>query len=217
MRRLTDDEWIAQARARAAGDGEPADSLPDESAPLPAAVRVAAPPAPALPCPYCEGHPPLEEFRRSYAVSPDPLLYCRTCYGFWAAGDSLSPGVADPDEESLALTVATAPRRCRACFGHLKPDDVCAKCGKAPAPLNCPSCKKVMDRREVKGVRLDTCTPCDGTWFDTGEIGVVFGLTPPQGWALSAVDETDPDVNPDEKSLFLQGLFIVLRALMSFL
>src|SRR5512135_1093077 len=121
MKRLTDEEWVAQARGRMAISHDwatPEDEL--FAAPTPTATTTPAP-RPLL-CPYCVTHPALANFQRSEVPSGQPLKYCAQCYGFWAAGDALTGGVADDGDDSPALTATPGPRRCRACFGHLKPD-----------------------------------------------------------------------------------------------
>lgn len=159
-------------------------------------------------CPACPAHPPLQVFRRYELVTNEPLRHCAGCWGFWAMGDALALGVADDGQEHAALRAVVAPRRCRACGGHLKPNDACAKCGQAPPLFDCPTCGKPMERSCKGEVRLDHCAACRGTWFDVGEIGAVYGLTPVQGWAAREVDET---AAPPEGSLIMQALAIVSR------
>ena len=143
-----------------------------------------------------------------------PLMYCNACYGFWSTGDALSRGPVDPGVVHPALEAARAPRRCRACFGHLKPDHTCAKCGKALPPLDCPNCGKTMERIERDGIQLDKCEPCTGVWFDTGEIAAVHRLVPAQGLAASTVDEHASD---DEPPGWLTAAMMVGRVLVPFL
>lgn len=210
---ISDDEWIAAARARAAaGNWErDADTVFAE-------IRATAPEHPAvesaLRCPYCDGHPPLAVLERYEQQTVTPLRYCNTCYGFWAAGDALTAGVSSPYDDNPALTAVRGPRRCRACFGHLKPDGVCAKCGKSLPPLNCPSCGKTMERTERQGVPLDQCVKCMGVWFDTGEIAAVFKLQPVQGLAASQVDEHATDGAPPD---WLTAAMVVGRMVVPFL
>lgn len=192
---ISDEEWLAAARSRAStGDWERA---PDE---LFAAIRRAArPPAPAPaapPCPFCADHPPLQRFQRYELQTTHPLLFCGNCLGFWATGDALTRGVADAGQVHPALHAARAPRRCRSCFGHLKPDGVCAKCGKSLPKLNCPGCARPVERVEKDGIVLDQCASCTGVWFDMGEITAVFGLPPAQGLAASLIDEHATDDEP---------------------
>jgi hypothetical protein len=191
-----DERWLADARARAAsGQWErPAEAVFAEMKREATERAVSAPVAPK--CPYCDSHPVLLRFPRYETQTASPLLFCGTCYGFWAAGDALARGVSDPGFVHPALEAAVAPRRCRACFGHLKPDHSCAKCGEPIPALDCPSCRKTMERFEREGAQLDQCDACDGIWFDTGEIVRVFGLKPAQSLAMSTVDENATDDLP---------------------
>lgn len=201
-----DDRWVADARARA-GAGRWERDADQIFAELRKQAVELQPTAPALPgCPACPTHPAMLNFPRHELITTDPFLYCQACYGFWAVGDALSRGVSDPGYIHPALESAPAPRRCKECFGHLKPNNECAKCGKSPALLNCPLCSKPMDRSVEKGISLDHCGPCRGTWFDTGEIVATHGLEPPQGLAMSTVDEHASDDEPPGWLLALQVL-----------
>jgi len=53
-----------------------------------------------------------------------------------------------------------------------------------------------MERADHRGVLLDTCPTCHGTWFDIGEIAAVYSLPPTQGLAASTVDEHAGDEPP---------------------
>jgi Zn-finger nucleic acid-binding protein len=190
-----DDRWIADARARAAAGGWERDSeaiFED----LRRQAR-ATPTQEVYPdCPFCADHPRLLKFPRHELQSATPLLFCGTCHGFWAVGDAISRGVSDPGNFHPALATGPAPRRCRGCFGHLKPDNTCAKCGAELPKLSCPVCKETMERAEFKGVTIDQCGPCMGVWFDMGEIAAAFELGSQQGLAASTVDEHATDDEP---------------------
>ncbi|MEX1104373.1 MAG: zf-TFIIB domain-containing protein, partial [Dehalococcoidia bacterium] len=174
-----DARWLAEARARVAAGG-PWKRTPAEIERAVHTVRDsrrAAAPA-ALSCPFCEHHPPLADFRRYESVTFTPLRYCPNCYGFWATGDSLARGVGDPGTDHPALRAGQAPRRCRVCNGHLKPSGDCTKCERALPPTRCPACRTPMTRFEQKGITVDGCDTCHGTWFDMGEIAAVFQVAP---------------------------------------
>lgn len=156
----------------------------------------------------------MEQFPRHELLSMDPFLYCKACYGFWAVGDAVTGGVADEGFDHPALRAVPAPRRCRECMGYLKPDNVCARCGKAPALLNCPNCAKPMERFQEHGIYLDQCVPCRGTWFDTGEIGAIYHMEEPQGLAMSTVDEHGTDNAPPA---WLAAAGILARVFLPFL
>lgn len=210
----SDERWLADARARAAaGRWEREAETVFSELRRQAEARVASqPPEPR--CPACPGHPSMRAFPRYELISSDPFLYCPVCYGFWAVGDALARGVADAGFVHPALEAVPAPRRCKKCFGHLKPDNVCAKCGEAPDLLPCPLCSKPMERFERESMQLDECAPCRGTWFDTGEIARVFKLEPVQGLAASTVDENAPDEVPPP---WLLAASVLVRMFLPFL
>jgi Zn-finger nucleic acid-binding protein len=177
----------------------------------PAAASTNPSPPPVPVCPRCEGRPPLERYRRYELQTFDPLWLCPRCFGFWAVGDSLSRGVADPYDDHPALRAALPPRACKACAVPLKPNGDCPRCGGAGlAPGMCPTCGMQMASADQHGLVIDHCAPCRGTWFDTGEIVARFGLRPVQGLAASTVDESAPDPVP---STLLEIALLVLRAL----
>lgn len=210
---VKDEEWLREARFRAQrGDWErdPEDLYRE----LRAQAKSMPPPQGGPPCPYCAEHPPMQKFWRYELQTVDPLFCCPKCYGFWATGDSLSRGVADPTHEHPALVQAMAPRRCRACHGRLKPDGTCRKCGESLPLLKCPSCSKPMERFEKSGVTLDQCPPCRGTWFDIGEISAVYQLKPFQDLAASTVEETPPE---NDVNGFMLALDIASRLAFPFL
>jgi hypothetical protein len=194
-----DEQWIASARERIGRSGTWERDIEVIAKELRAESAERNRSEPALPsCPACQGHPPMRTFPRHELLTVDPLLFCGNCYGFWATGDALARGVADPGYVHPALEAVPAPRRCRSCMGHLKDDDSCRKCGRTAPALRCPQCDAPMERSEHKGVRLDHCAPCRGTWFDVGEIVSVYKLVPQQGLAMSTVDENAADNVPPE-------------------
>jgi len=71
-----------------------------------------------------------------------------------------------------------------------------------------------MARGETRGVTIDTCDSCHGTWFDAGEIALTFGLQPPQGLAMQTVDEHAADDEPSGLSLAVEA---ALRLFLQFL
>ncbi|MGH2609164.1 MAG: zf-TFIIB domain-containing protein, partial [Tepidiformaceae bacterium] len=105
-----------------------------------------------------------------------PLRYCPNCCGFWAAGDSLSRGVADPNTDHPALRAGLPPRRCRGCNGHLKPNGYCTKCKRSLPTMSCPACHMVMTPLTQHSITIDVCGMCHGRWFDMGEITAVLGI-----------------------------------------
>ncbi|MCC6386735.1 MAG: zf-TFIIB domain-containing protein [Dehalococcoidia bacterium] len=198
---LTDDQWIAEARRQLAATGSW--DIPV----TPAAVRPpdAATEAP-LPCPNCGRE--LEIFRRYEVLATEPLRWCPGCFGFWARGDALSAGVADPADDREALFAAEVPARCRSCDkGRLDAAGVCRGCGWTRPALACPSCGAPMGRDTVKGVELDACATCRATWFDIGELGRTYGLARPQSLAAAIVDET---AGPTDQDLMLTAARVLL-------
>lgn len=214
MTSVSDDVWLARARQRAAGGSweRDADTIFADLRREAEQLRARRPPAPR--CPYCVEKPELLVFPRFELLSADPLLFCGVCRGFWAKGDSLARGVADPGFDHPALRTVEAPRRCRACFGHLKPDHTCAKCGEAAPLVRCPECGREMERFEKDGALLDQCPPCRGIWFDMGEIARVYSLKAPQGLAAATVDEHAADGEP---AGWLMALGVLGRMVFPFL
>lgn len=43
-------------------------------------------------------------------------------------------------------------------------------------PRTCPECTKTMDKVYFNGIIVDKCTPCNGIWFDNGELSKYFRL-----------------------------------------
>lgn len=172
-------------------------------------VPVSAAPA----CPACDDARPLEVLRRYERVGLAELRYCPRCYGFWAARNALCHGVADERDEHPAFRAAVAPPRCKLCFGHIKPDGACAKCGAPPRTLTCPECAGPMERDQRGQTWLDTCPRCKGTWFDTGELSQVYGLVPAQSLAMRTVDEHATD---DDGPIWLQAIAILARVFLPF-
>ena len=43
--------------------------------------------------------------------------------------------------------------------------------------MRCPKCRGELGELEVDLVKLDFCSGCKGTWFDSGEIGAYFELS----------------------------------------
>jgi Zn-finger nucleic acid-binding protein len=128
-------------------------------------------------CPTCDGRPPLATFRRYEAVTYEPLRFCERCHGFWARGDSLSRGVADPYADHPALRQVPVEPRCKPCFGRLDETLHCRKCKQPLTEIPCPACNVTMSRVRQDGVLLDICSPCEGVWFETGELPRLYGLT----------------------------------------
>ncbi|MBA4181296.1 MAG: hypothetical protein C0506_11960 [Anaerolinea sp.] len=201
--KVSDEQWIAEARARVAtGAGWERDWTAIAGA-LHSPGVSADRPASGLHCPYCEARPGLETVRRYEVFSTEPLLRCPACYGFWAKGDVLATGVRDPYDDHPSFFAVAAAARCRSCHGHLREDESCVKCGAQLRLLNCPACGKQMERWKKGTLRLDSCAGCHGTWFDVGEIATVYGLTPPQSFPASLIDEHAADGEPEGWVVFL--------------
>ncbi len=164
-------------------------------------------------CPYCSEHPLLTELRRYETASAEPIWYCPACFGVWATDASVAGGVADESDESAVLYAGRAAPRCRSCGGHLDEQEACRKCGKKLPRLNCPRCGVVMERYTQKGITLDRCPTCQGSWFDTGEIAAVFGLTPPRSLGTMYVDSLPKDDRPE----WVIILDILLRMFLPFI
>ncbi|MGK2965957.1 MAG: zf-TFIIB domain-containing protein [Tepidiformaceae bacterium] len=139
------------------------------------------------------------------------MRYCPRCFGFWAAKDALSRGVHDEGSDHPATLAAQAPVRCRSCFGRLKDDGTCRKCGQSLPEYRCPACSAPMQRHREGGITLDHCGPCSGTWFDTGEVRAMYGLQPAPT-AMRKVYGEALDAEPEsEMGMIVQALAIVAR------
>lgn len=40
--------------------------------------------------------------------------------------------------------------------------------------MNCPRCQTILVNKQYEGVSLDTCSSCQGTWLDEGELKVII-------------------------------------------
>jgi len=65
----------------------------------------------------------------------------------------------------------------------------------------------------MRGVTVDSCDRCRGTWFDVGEIALAFGLQPAQSLAMQTIDEHAAD---GERSGWLIAVETVLRLFFQF-
>lgn len=139
-------------------------------------------------CPTCEGNPLLERFPRYEVVTYEPLRYCFRCHGFWARGDSLSRGVADPYSDHPALRSVPHNPRCKSCFGRIDDEMKCRKCREPLPEIPCPACAQPMKRVRRDSILLDICETCTGIWFETGELPALYGRTggPPSLLARAA-------------------------------
>ncbi len=54
--------------------------------------------------------------------------------------------------------------------------------------MRCPACKSPMFAMEYDGLELDHCPHCAGTWFDAGELALLFA---------DAADQPHPELVPD--------------------
>lgn len=183
---MSDDEWVARLRGRYAEGGLAAleadpvfDDAEDDGSAAPT-----MPTATAARCPACEARPPLERLPGEHALA-EGLRHCPACFGFWASDSAVAMGLSSLATGHPAAHAVEAPRLCRACDGHLKPDGVCAKCGVSRPMLVCPSCERPLERFSDAGATLDRCPACRWTWFDVGEISRVYGLERPDGLAAA--------------------------------
>jgi len=70
---------------------------------------------------------------------------------------------------------------CPDCGGAFAEGPLCGYCGKGvrfagegfvfqPSQLSCPLCEVALQQIDYHGVTIDTCSGCEGAWFDVGEI-----------------------------------------------
>lgn len=71
-----------------------------------------------------------------------------------------------------------------------------------------------MERAPKATFHVDECRACQGTWFDVGELGAVFGRIPQQGLAASTIDENAPD--PVPRALLEIAFFLLRRLVLPF-
>ncbi|MBI5948664.1 MAG: zf-TFIIB domain-containing protein [Chloroflexi bacterium] len=148
-------------------------------------------------------------------ASREPLLYCPRCYGFWAVGDALAHGVADPQDEHPALRAAMAPALCRKCMGHLRETGECVRCGWTRPALACPACAAPMSRTKMGAVYVDTCGVCRGVWYDVGELCRVYDIPEPLSLVARVMGTTEP--GPTDGELFVQALWALSRLIFPFI
>jgi Zn-finger nucleic acid-binding protein len=55
-----------------------------------------------------------------------------------------------------------------------------------------------MEREQRGNVTVDVCNPCDGVWFDIGEIALAYDLEPVQGLASAFISRHHARQEADE-------------------
>jgi Zn-finger nucleic acid-binding protein len=74
--------------------------------------------------------------------------------------------------------------------------------------MQCPKCRTPLFVVEYEGVELDRCPDCDGTWFDSGELALLFAAdaaaapdpaSASDPWVASERIAALPDATTDEK------------------
>jgi Zn-finger nucleic acid-binding protein len=77
--------------------------------------------------------------------------------------------------------VATSGPSCPDCGGAFTEGPLCSYCGKGlrfagegfvfqESRVTCPLCRVALHQIDFHGVAIDTCSTCEGAWFDLGEI-----------------------------------------------
>lgn len=208
---ISDEEWLAAARARFAREGywEPARAVTGVPR-APAADMEAA--RPLFACPRCLEPPALEVLRTENAGSGSLLRWCPRCCGIWAPRQALSDAISPTDDPQPAFTAGSPPPRCRSCGGALRLDETCTKCGERPPALSCPACHVEMKRSAMGAVTIDVCPGCGGLWFDAGELVRVYGVTlqSPMLPAAAGEDLAARDVAMDVLAIGANILFRLL-------
>jgi uncharacterized protein len=86
--------------------------------------------------------------------------FCDSCRGIWLDGGEM---------EKL-LEAESFPERLASIEGYGVTSAECSKEGER----QCPHCKTKMGTVSHKGLSLDHCNYCSGTWFDAGELPDYF-------------------------------------------
>lgn len=131
-------------------------------------------PEPRYDCPVCPGLP-MQKLKITQKDSGIFLTLdcCQRCGGVWFDKDEvkLSQQITSP---KLRQRITQKPRQwkshCRKCNAlmerNLKNCDTCGWINQ----LNCPVCKKSLQRKQHKHLILDICHGCQGVWFDQAEL-----------------------------------------------
>lgn len=115
------------------------------------------------PCPRCGA--PLLDGRAGTVV----LLGCHGCGGVWIDGETVRALATQRDKDAEELARAMGSKRKIEALLAVDRDK----------PVHCPACHALL-RREVVGAQATPVDVCDahGTWFDWGELSMLFAPGP---------------------------------------
>lgn len=130
-----------------------------------------------LPCPTCLG----VVMEKLKPVKGQDLIldYCRRCGGMWfEAGEAQMLRRVRPRglSKTIELRDTAFKMPCHSCHTPMDRNaDKCLSCGWKNR-LDCPGCRKQLDRIERDGLVLDACRACRGVWFDNHEIAQLWNM-----------------------------------------
>jgi Zn-finger nucleic acid-binding protein len=107
------------------------------------------------------------------------LDVCRRCGGIWFdEGEVRALREARPKGLGRTVTLRETAFRmpCHACHAPIERDaDACPSCGWQNR-LECPVCRKALERVGRDGLVLDACHSCRGVWFDNHELAQIWNM-----------------------------------------
>ncbi|MEM9485658.1 MAG: zf-TFIIB domain-containing protein [Cyanobacteria bacterium P01_F01_bin.116] len=151
-------------------------------------------------CPVCLGLPmqklQITQKERGVFITLD---YCKRCGGVWF----------DKDEVKLSQQIRSSkvrqyiiqkPRQwmihCHECNTPMdRNSENCGNCGWRNQ-INCPVCKKQLQRKQRNHLTLDVCHSCEGVWFDQTELTSLWDQARPTN-----ANDLPTDQEPEKQQL----------------
>ena len=144
-------------------------------------------------CPNCN----VKMFDFEFPHSPGVRLdACPQCKGVWADDGELkaiyahmtghTTGEVEPMEDSrrigrqaIGVLLSNTCPQCRAQNSSMALHcRVCSQRLPHSGTMLCPNCDVILSRRAFRGLTLDVCPDCTGTWLDAGELSALAEFTP---------------------------------------
>ncbi len=129
---------------------------------------------PRYDCPVCIGLPMQKlKIKKKDGSIFVTLDCCQRCGGVWFDKDEvqLSQQIKSPKvRQRITQSPASGQTRCHSCNTLMDRNlDQCPACGWHNR-IDCPICKKTLQRKQHNQLTLDVCHSCKGVWFDQVEL-----------------------------------------------